>query len=206
MAIPYSRLFSLGAIFPKFHEWAHCSGKFILGCYMKFYCGSLLQKAEISTGTIMSRYMAYEYLSLKPCMGCKVLQSTIVAKVIYNSSGWVWMLILQAISTLRNQRFGNMRLFSMCTATANGLWILCQFTNKHLIYYWCPDAHVHSLTLCEILRTWVFWLFVLWISESEKFLLKLRTGHLGKFAPREINLLYGSKNSFSFQWLCYGLF
>ena len=42
--IPYSGLFSLGANFPKFHKWAHYSGKFILDCCMKFNCGSLLQK------------------------------------------------------------------------------------------------------------------------------------------------------------------
>ena len=38
---------------------------------------------------------------------------------------------------------------------------------------------------------WAFWLFGLWISKSGKFLLKLRTDHSGKFAPREINPLYG---------------
>ena len=42
--IPYSGLFSTGANFPKFHERAYYLGKFILGCYMKFHCGSLLQK------------------------------------------------------------------------------------------------------------------------------------------------------------------
>ena len=40
--VPYSRLFSLGANFPNFHELAHNPRKFILGCYVKFDCGSLL--------------------------------------------------------------------------------------------------------------------------------------------------------------------
>ena len=40
--IPYSGLFSSGTNFPEFHEWAHYSGNFILGCYMKFDCGLLL--------------------------------------------------------------------------------------------------------------------------------------------------------------------
>ena len=42
--IPYSGLFSLGVNFPEFHKWVHYSGKFILGCYMKFDCGLPLQK------------------------------------------------------------------------------------------------------------------------------------------------------------------
>ena len=37
----YSGLFSLGANFPEFHELPHNSGKVILGCCMKFDCGSL---------------------------------------------------------------------------------------------------------------------------------------------------------------------
>ena len=41
--------------------------------------------------------------------------------------------------------------------------------------------------------TWVFWLFILWISKSGKFLLKLKGHHLGKFVLREDNLLYGSR-------------
>ena len=59
----YSKLFSLGANFPKFHEWAHYSGKFILGCYMYFDCGSLLQKLA---WTQLYPDMAYKRLSLKP--------------------------------------------------------------------------------------------------------------------------------------------
>ena len=42
--LPYGSLFLLGANFPEFHEWAHYLGKFILGYYMKFDYGSLLQK------------------------------------------------------------------------------------------------------------------------------------------------------------------
>ena len=42
--VSYSGLVSLGANFPKFHEWADYSGKFVLGYYMKFNYGSLLQK------------------------------------------------------------------------------------------------------------------------------------------------------------------
>ena len=80
----------------------------------------------------------------------------------------------------------------MYTDTVNILWILCQFTNKHLIHYWHPDAHVRMWTLCEISLMWVFWLFGLWISKLGKFLLKLRTDHSGKFAPREINPLYST--------------
>ena len=54
-------------------------------------------------------------------MGCKVLQSTIVAEVtrtIVQSSGWVRTLnILQMMNALRrDKRFGHTRLFSMCTA------------------------------------------------------------------------------------------
>ena len=40
----YSGLFPLSANFPEFHKWSHYSGKFILGCCMKFDCGSLLRK------------------------------------------------------------------------------------------------------------------------------------------------------------------
>ena len=39
-----NRLFSLGANFPEFYKWACYSGNSILACYMKFNCGSLLQK------------------------------------------------------------------------------------------------------------------------------------------------------------------
>ena len=35
-----------------------------------------------------------------------------------------------------------------------------------------------------------FWLFGSWISKLGNFLLKLRADHLGKFVPREINLLH----------------
>ena len=42
--LPYSGLFSLRANFPEFHEWAYYLKKFILGWYMKFDHGLLLQK------------------------------------------------------------------------------------------------------------------------------------------------------------------
>ena len=43
MLIPYGRLFSLGANFPEFHEWAHSSGKLIQSCCIKYTCGLLVQ-------------------------------------------------------------------------------------------------------------------------------------------------------------------
>ena len=36
-------LFSLGANFPEFPKWIHNSGKFILGCCIKFDWGSLME-------------------------------------------------------------------------------------------------------------------------------------------------------------------
>ena len=36
-------LFSLGANFPEFPKWIHNSGKFILGCCIKFDFGSLVE-------------------------------------------------------------------------------------------------------------------------------------------------------------------
>ena len=48
--LPYRGLFSLGANFPKFHKWAHNSGKAILGCCVKFDCGLLM--AEYSESVI----------------------------------------------------------------------------------------------------------------------------------------------------------
>ena len=41
--LPYSGLFSLGANFPEFPKWNHNSGKFILGCCMKFNYESLVE-------------------------------------------------------------------------------------------------------------------------------------------------------------------
>ena len=70
--ILYSGLFSLGANFLEFHKWAHYLGKFILSCYMKFDCGSLLQK-------LAQTQLSYKHLP--KAMGCKVLQSTIAAEV-----------------------------------------------------------------------------------------------------------------------------
>ena len=106
---------------------------------------------------------------------------------VYNCS-LVQALILQAINALRDKGFGHTRLYSLCTATANGSRTLCQFTNKHLIYYWCPDARklcvkCHSCEFfncldCEIL--------------NREISAKARADYLGKLAPREINPLYGS--------------
>ena len=95
--------------------------------------------AKIIMDAIMS--IAYKHIN-------HGLQST---SVVYNcsqsnSSGWVRVLILQEINILRDKRCGHTGLFSMCTATANRLWMLCQFTNKHLIYYQCPDSHVDMYT------------------------------------------------------------
>ena len=59
------------------------------------------------------------------------------------------------------------------------------------IYCQNSDAYIPVLTSCEMFLTWVFLLFGSWISTSEKCLLKLRVHHLGKFAPRENNPLYG---------------
>ena len=59
--IPYSRLFSLGANFPEFHEWAHSSGKFIVGCYKVRMWDAI---AEIGMDAIMSRWPIN--LTLKP--------------------------------------------------------------------------------------------------------------------------------------------
>ena len=95
-------------------------------------------------------------------MGSSKQQSTSVYNCSQsNSSGWVRALILQLINTLLDEGFSHMRLYSLCTAIANGSWILCQFTNKHLvyIYYRCPDAHIHAKTLCDMSLTWVFRLF-----------------------------------------------
>ena len=41
--ILYNRLFFLGVNFAEFPEWAHNSGKFILGCCIKFDYGSLMK-------------------------------------------------------------------------------------------------------------------------------------------------------------------
>ena len=95
-------------------------------------------------------------------MGSSKQQSTSVYNCSHsNSSGWVRELILQVINALLDEGFGHTRLYSLCTATANGSWILCQFTNKHLVYvhYRHPDAHIHAKTLCDMSLTWVFQLF-----------------------------------------------
>ena len=83
---------------------------------MKFDCG-YMAIAEIGTEAIMSRWSIY-----KPW----VLQSTLLYNCSRsNSSGysWVWVLILQMINALHDRKVWphrDARLFSMCTATANG--------------------------------------------------------------------------------------
>ena len=135
VCLPYSGLLSLGENLSKFHKWAHYWGNFIMGCYIKFDCGLLLQKLK------QTRLCPDGLLTFRPSHG---LQNTSVYNCSQsNLSGWVRTIIWQAINALCNKRFDHMRLFSMCTATANRSWILGRFTNKHLVHYWHPDAHVH---------------------------------------------------------------
>ena len=101
-----SKLFSLGANFLEFHEWAHYSGKFILGCYMKIIVDCYCRNWH------GHNYVQMAGLLTPKAMGCNYSQS--------NSSGWMWKLILQAINALHDKRSGHMRLFSMCIATADG--------------------------------------------------------------------------------------
>ena len=67
--LPYSRFFSLGANFSKIHKWVCYSGKFILGCYMKFDCGSLLQKLArmqlCPDGLAISKYLSLKLWVVK---------------------------------------------------------------------------------------------------------------------------------------------
>ena len=118
------------------------------------------------------------------------LQSTFYNWYRTNLNGWVQVLILQAMNALLDKRFGprfgHTRLFSMCTATADGLWILCQFINKHLIV----QMLMYMCKLCVKSHSSEFSIVWMWISKLEKFLLKLKTDHSEKFAPREINSLY----------------
>ena len=46
--MPHSRLFSLGANFPKFPEWTHNSGKFILGCCIQKFDYGLLSELGVT--------------------------------------------------------------------------------------------------------------------------------------------------------------
>ena len=153
--------------------------------------------AEIGTNAIMSRWplsLSHDGLQSTSVYNCR--QS--------NSSSWVRALILQAINALCDKKFAHMRLFSMCTvATANGSWILCQVTNKHLAYYRHPCRR--SCTRVNFvwnLTHMSFWLFGSQISKLGKFLLKLRTDHSEKFASREISLLYGTH----VKWNCNNYF
>ena len=50
-----SGLFSLGANFPKFPEWAHNSGKFIMVCCIKFDGATEALGESVIIKTIMSR-------------------------------------------------------------------------------------------------------------------------------------------------------
>ena len=84
----------------------------LLASYMKFNCGSLLQK-------LASTWTQLCLDGLKPkAMGCKVLQSTIGAKVT-RMTGCGRLYVHHTINALSDKRFGHTRLFSMCTATAN---------------------------------------------------------------------------------------
>ena len=100
----------LDANFPEFHEWAHYSGKFILGCYMKFDCGSFLQKLARMQ---LCPDGLYKHLNLKPWVA-KYFSLQLQLKP--NSSGWVCM----GAYTASDRRPAKTRLFSMHTATANG--------------------------------------------------------------------------------------
>ena len=85
--VPYGRFISLGANFPKFHEWAHYSGKFILGCsIVGRYCRNWHGCNYVQ--------MAYKHLSLKPWIA-KYFSLYNCSQS--NLSGWVQALILQAI-------------------------------------------------------------------------------------------------------------
>ena len=64
--ILYSGLFSSDANFLEFHKWAHYSGKFILSCYMKFDCGSLLQNWHERNYVQMAGLLTLKLKSLKP--------------------------------------------------------------------------------------------------------------------------------------------
>ena len=130
--IPYSGLFSLGANFPEFHELVHYLRKFILGCYMKLDCGCMAI-AEIGTDAIMSRWSIYKPKPWIPKYFIVQLQPKYLE----------WLQLGVGAYTANDKRptrwkvwpLRDARLFSMCTTTANGLWILCQFTNKHLVYH-----------------------------------------------------------------------
>ena len=100
--------------------------------------------AEIGTDAIMHNVQMASLLTLKPCVSVYSCSWS-------NSSGWVWALMLQVINALHNKRFGHTRLFSMCTCTttANRSWMLCQFTNKHLIYYHWTNI---GISICSSYR------------------------------------------------------
>ena len=101
------------------------------------------------------------------------------------------VLILQAVKALHNKKFGRMRPFSTYIATANGSWILPVYKQaSHLL-----PASRHSCTHTNFVWNLTHISFsIVWIVNFRKILLKLRTDHSGKFVPREINPLYGSRN------------
>ena len=107
----------------------------------------------------------------------------------------MWVLILQAINalhdSLRDKWFGQMRVFSMYTATANESKY-CASLQTNILSVTCVQMLMYTLQLCVKSHSREFFDYLdRESSKSGKFLLKLRTDHLEKFAPRKINLPYG---------------
>ena len=146
----------------------------IVGCY----CRNWLGRNYVQ--------MAYKLLSLKPWV-------PVSSKVLHcswsNLSGQVQAFILQAINALRDREIDHKRLLffvhSYCKQIVNIVPVYKQ-ASRLLLASRC------SCKCSEMSLTWVFWLFGSWIFKSGKFLLKLRADHSGKFAPGEINPLYGN--------------
>ena len=113
--LPYSGLISLDANFPEFQEWAHNSGKFILGCCMKFDCESLLQKLAWTQLCPDGLYL--KRLCLKPWVpvSSKMLQSTIAAEITRVAGCRRLYCKRYNIKALRNKGFGQTRLYYLCT-------------------------------------------------------------------------------------------
>ena len=130
-------------------------------------------------------HMPYKHLSLKD-MGSSKHQSTSVYVYNYcsqrNSSGHVWVLVLQVINTCVIKGLATFFVYSYCKRIVNIVPVssISSITGIQMLMYMCK--------LCVKCDSHEFFDFL-----DREFLNRLRVDHLGKFAPRVINPLLPQK-------------
>ena len=135
----------------------------------KIYSG-LLHEVQLWVTSLLQKLartlyvqMAYKRVSLKPWVLSKQRSTSIYNCSRSNSSGCMGAgtYILQVINTLHSKGFGHTRLNSLCTAIANGSWILCQCIQTSILSITSVQMLMYTRKLCvkyhscEFLIVWI---------------------------------------------------